>query len=178
MSVILATWEAEIRRIMVQSQSRKIVHKTLSQKYSTQNRASDVAQVGKHLPYKCEALNSNPNTIKKKNTHLQHIQNEPLNSRIWVILALSLGWHIEEHSGRGQWLRAWEEPEAESCLESFPSAASFRESFYHLGVWGDWFYLLIGMFCCAEVPIQGPKHDRQVLYHWVISLAQVFSFYF
>jgi hypothetical protein len=30
--VILATHEAEIRRITVQSQPRKIVHKTLSQK--------------------------------------------------------------------------------------------------------------------------------------------------
>jgi hypothetical protein len=32
MPVILATQEAEIRRMAVQSQSRKIVHKTLSQK--------------------------------------------------------------------------------------------------------------------------------------------------
>jgi hypothetical protein len=30
--IILATQEAEIRRIMVQSQSKQIVHKTLSQK--------------------------------------------------------------------------------------------------------------------------------------------------
>jgi hypothetical protein len=32
---ILATWEAEIRRIMVQSQPRQIVPETLSQKYPT-----------------------------------------------------------------------------------------------------------------------------------------------
>jgi hypothetical protein len=34
--VIPATQEAEIRRIVVRSQPRKIVHKTLSQKYLTQ----------------------------------------------------------------------------------------------------------------------------------------------
>jgi hypothetical protein len=44
MPVIPATLEAEIRRIMVQSQPRQIVHKTLSQKYPTQNRAGGVAQ--------------------------------------------------------------------------------------------------------------------------------------
>jgi hypothetical protein len=32
MPVILATWETEIRRIMVQGQPRKIVRKTLSPK--------------------------------------------------------------------------------------------------------------------------------------------------
>jgi hypothetical protein len=35
MPVILATQEAEIRRITVRSQSRQIVFKTLSQKYPT-----------------------------------------------------------------------------------------------------------------------------------------------
>jgi hypothetical protein len=34
--VMLATQEAEIRRIMVQSHPRQIVHETLSQKYLTQ----------------------------------------------------------------------------------------------------------------------------------------------
>jgi hypothetical protein len=36
MPVILATQEAEIRRIEVQTQPREIVHKTVSQKYLTQ----------------------------------------------------------------------------------------------------------------------------------------------
>jgi hypothetical protein len=39
MPTVLATQEAEIRRITVQSQPRQIVHETLSQKYSTPKRA-------------------------------------------------------------------------------------------------------------------------------------------
>jgi hypothetical protein len=46
MLVILATQEAENRRMAVQDQPRQIVHETLSQKYSTQkHRAGEVAQV-------------------------------------------------------------------------------------------------------------------------------------
>jgi hypothetical protein len=56
MPVILATQEAEISRIAVQSQPSQIVHKTLSQKYSTQKTAGRVAQVVEHLPSKCDAL--------------------------------------------------------------------------------------------------------------------------
>jgi hypothetical protein len=41
--VILATQEAEIRRIAVQSQPRQIVHETLSQKIHHKNRAGGVA---------------------------------------------------------------------------------------------------------------------------------------
>jgi UDP-N-acetylglucosamine:LPS N-acetylglucosamine transferase len=44
MPVILATWEAEIRRITVRSQPRQIVHETLSRKNPSQKRASRVAQ--------------------------------------------------------------------------------------------------------------------------------------
>jgi hypothetical protein len=44
MPVILATQEAEIRRISVKSQLRQIVHKTLSQKTPSQKRAGGVAQ--------------------------------------------------------------------------------------------------------------------------------------
>jgi hypothetical protein len=68
MPVILATQEAKIRRITVQSQPRQIVWETLSRKYSTQKRAGRVAQVVKYLPSKCEALVLNPykNKIKKK----------------------------------------------------------------------------------------------------------------
>jgi hypothetical protein len=42
--IILATQEAEIRRIMVRSQSRQIVHEILSQKTLHKNRAGGVAQ--------------------------------------------------------------------------------------------------------------------------------------
>jgi hypothetical protein len=36
--IILATWEAEIRKITVERKPRQIVHKTGSSKYPTQNR--------------------------------------------------------------------------------------------------------------------------------------------
>jgi hypothetical protein len=42
--VILAPQEAEIRRIVIQSQPRKIVHKTLSQKNSSQKWAGGVVR--------------------------------------------------------------------------------------------------------------------------------------
>jgi hypothetical protein len=44
MPVILATQEAEIRRIAVQSQPRKIVHETLSRKNLSQKWTGGVAQ--------------------------------------------------------------------------------------------------------------------------------------
>jgi hypothetical protein len=44
MLVILATQEAEIRKITVRSQPRQIVHETLSQKNSSQKRTDGVAQ--------------------------------------------------------------------------------------------------------------------------------------
>jgi hypothetical protein len=46
MPVILATQEAEIRRITFQSQPRQIVCETLSQKNPSQKRAGGVAQGG------------------------------------------------------------------------------------------------------------------------------------
>jgi hypothetical protein len=45
MPVILATQEAEIRRIVVRSQLGQVVCKPLSQKCPTQNRAGRVAHV-------------------------------------------------------------------------------------------------------------------------------------
>jgi hypothetical protein len=49
--VILATQEAEIRRILVQSQPRKIVQETLSRKTLHKNRAGGVVQ-GDSLKFK------------------------------------------------------------------------------------------------------------------------------
>jgi hypothetical protein len=43
-----------------------MVHETLSPKYPTQKRADGVTHVAESLLSKCEALNSNPNTAKKK----------------------------------------------------------------------------------------------------------------
>jgi predicted nucleic acid-binding Zn ribbon protein len=65
-SIILATQEADIRRITVQRQSRQIVYKTLSWKYLTQERAGGVAQVVEHLCSKCEALSSNSSTKRER----------------------------------------------------------------------------------------------------------------
>jgi hypothetical protein len=58
MPVILATQEAEIRRITVQSQPGQIVRNTLSRKYPAQN--------GLAKGLKVTALSSSPSTAKKK----------------------------------------------------------------------------------------------------------------
>jgi hypothetical protein len=58
--VILATQEAEIRRITVQSQPRKIVHKTLSCK-------TLLPRIGLVEWLKVKALSSSPNTTKQTN---------------------------------------------------------------------------------------------------------------
>jgi hypothetical protein len=58
MPVILATQEAEIRRLMIQSQPKQIVRETISQKYLSQKRAGGVAHgVG---------LSSSPSTAHTK----------------------------------------------------------------------------------------------------------------
>jgi hypothetical protein len=49
MPVILATQEAEIRRISVWRQSGQVVHETLSQKTPNQKRGGEVAQVVEHV---------------------------------------------------------------------------------------------------------------------------------
>jgi hypothetical protein len=61
--VILATWEAEIRRIMVQSQPVQIVLQPLTQNYPTQ---SEVAQVVVNLPSKCKGTEIKPHYYQKK----------------------------------------------------------------------------------------------------------------
>jgi hypothetical protein len=76
MPVILATPKAEIRRIVVPSQPGQIILKTLSQKYPTHKRAGGVTQVVGHLPSNCDALSSNPSTVKKKKmTHTKICSN-------------------------------------------------------------------------------------------------------
>jgi hypothetical protein len=58
--VILATQEAEIRRIMVPSQPREIVLQTLSGKKNPSPKKGLVEWL------KVQALNTNPRTAKKK----------------------------------------------------------------------------------------------------------------
>jgi hypothetical protein len=50
MPIIVATQEAEIKRIVVQSQPRQIVPETLSQKTQHKIRAGRAAKVVEHLP--------------------------------------------------------------------------------------------------------------------------------
>jgi hypothetical protein len=61
MSAIPATWEAAIRRIVVQDQPGQIVSKTLFRKYPTHKRAGAMTQVRGY-----EILSSNPNTAQIK----------------------------------------------------------------------------------------------------------------
>jgi hypothetical protein len=61
MPVILATQEAEIRRIAVQSQPRQIFHKILSRKTLSQKK-----KIGLVEWLKVNALSSSPSTLKKK----------------------------------------------------------------------------------------------------------------
>jgi hypothetical protein len=80
MPVILATQEADIRRIKVQSQPKQIVHKILARKTLHKNQAGGVAQSeGPELekPFtkirlvkwlKVKALSSSPHTAKKQKT--------------------------------------------------------------------------------------------------------------
>jgi hypothetical protein len=69
MPVILATWEAEIRSLAVQSQPRQIVHKTLSQKTLHKNRAGGVAQ-GENPEFKPQYQQQNK--TKKPKTYFLH----------------------------------------------------------------------------------------------------------
>jgi hypothetical protein len=62
MLVILATQEAEIRRIVVRTSPGQTVYKALSRK----NRTGGVTQAVQHLSSKYEAPSSNPGTVKKK----------------------------------------------------------------------------------------------------------------
>jgi hypothetical protein len=65
MPVILATQEADIRRILFQGQPKQIVHETLFGNYPTQKRTGRVAQVVECLLSKCEALSLNTSHSKK-----------------------------------------------------------------------------------------------------------------
>jgi hypothetical protein len=62
MPIILATQEAEIRRITVRSQAGQIACEILSRKNPSQKRAGGMPQVIEHLPTKGEALSSDPST--------------------------------------------------------------------------------------------------------------------
>jgi hypothetical protein len=63
--IILGTWEASIRRIVVWGQPRQIVHKTSISKISRAKWTGCVAQVVQRLLFKCKALSSNSYLLTK-----------------------------------------------------------------------------------------------------------------
>jgi hypothetical protein len=69
--VILATWEAEIRMIVVQGQHRQIVHKTPIFKIIRAKWTRVVAQVVEYLLCNCQAPSSNPSATKQTNKNFK-----------------------------------------------------------------------------------------------------------
>jgi hypothetical protein len=67
MSIILATWEANIGRIRVQGQPTQIVLKILSPKTAGPKWTGGTAKVVECLLCKCEELSSNTNPTQKIN---------------------------------------------------------------------------------------------------------------
>jgi hypothetical protein len=65
MPIILAIWEAEIRRIAVRGQLGQIVYETSSFKNNQSKMDWRVAQAVDCLFCMCKALSSTPNTTKK-----------------------------------------------------------------------------------------------------------------
>jgi hypothetical protein len=70
MTVILATWEAEVGRIGIQGQPGQIVGETPPISIKTRAKNGGVAQMIKHLLCNCEALSSNPIPIKKERARI------------------------------------------------------------------------------------------------------------
>jgi hypothetical protein len=64
--VILAIWEAEIRRITVGGHPWQIVHETPIFKITRATETGGVAPVVEFLLCKCQALSSNQKKLKKK----------------------------------------------------------------------------------------------------------------
>jgi hypothetical protein len=67
MPVILDTWEAEMGRIAVRSQSRQILLEIPISRITRVKWTGGVAQVVKYLHCKFEALSLNPTFTEKKN---------------------------------------------------------------------------------------------------------------
>jgi hypothetical protein len=66
MPVILTTWEAEIRRIVVQGQPRQIVCETPISKMIRAKWTESSDEVVECLLCKCKALSSNPSPTKER----------------------------------------------------------------------------------------------------------------
>jgi hypothetical protein len=72
-SVILAIWEAEIRRITIEGQTKQIAHENHISKITKAKWTGSVAQVVEHLLCKCEALNSNHRPTKNPKKQKQGV---------------------------------------------------------------------------------------------------------
>jgi hypothetical protein len=87
MPVILATQEAETRRIVVQSQPGQIVHETLSWKHPTQKRAGRVAQgVGPKFKPQYHQKKKKKTTKKRKPLTVQIYKDGPLGNYICYLM--------------------------------------------------------------------------------------------
>jgi hypothetical protein len=91
--IILATREAEIRRITARGQLGQIVLETPSQK------ASRVAQMAEHLPSKCKALSSKPSTAKNKQQKNRSRQTGP---RVSLLLPPALMVEVRDEGAPGK----------------------------------------------------------------------------
>jgi hypothetical protein len=85
--IILATQEAEVRRITVRSQPRRIVLQTLSQKKKTHHTKGEGGLVEW---LKVQALSSNPSTGRKKNKFKMHFFQEGPSNELPPTLITSL----------------------------------------------------------------------------------------
>jgi hypothetical protein len=111
MPVILATWEAEIRKIVVGSQTRQIVLK----KNPTQNWAGGVVQPRECLPSKHEVLSSNPNIVTHKRNISSYLMIEEL-------FSTSLGAHTDKDSFEPFNLQYSKEQKIQAFFGDFSSA--------------------------------------------------------
>jgi hypothetical protein len=76
--VVHNTWEAEIRRTVIQGQPGQTVHKTLSpiSRITRAKWTGGVVQTMEYLLCSCEALSSNPSPTKKKKKPLEEGKRE------------------------------------------------------------------------------------------------------
>jgi hypothetical protein len=87
MPVILATWEAEIKRNLVPGQPRQIVLETPISKITRAKWTGSVAQVVEWLLCKCKSLSSNPSPTRKRERQKERMPGRtPCTPQKWTLL--------------------------------------------------------------------------------------------